>query len=224
MTTEFFQAVPGAITNTGPDDKPPIDPTYTFEYAGARESTFAKRRQSQSARPFEDFFNHRKSTYVVNKTIIPNTHKFSYLQRYKLTKKPPMNEINYDSSKSQIKLSECYFGERDRVLYKIEDPKEDKNRVEMWTKDDTHGIPHGPPFYTTSGDTASFSTNEQPFHTTENIDLSNQSYKLLTDRETDVDKRPAQWFCNQVGQPITLVECVKFIEFTPVLRPLENEK
>ena len=142
-----------------------------------------------------------------------------------------MNKINYDSSKSQIKLSECYFGERDRVLYKIEDPKEDKNRVEMWTKDDTHGIPHGPPFYTTSGDTASFSTNEESFHTTENIDLSNNSYKLLTDREawkSDPDKTDLlnrdQWFCNQLRNDISLVDCVKHIEYTPVLRPLEKEK
>ena len=219
MTTERFQKVSAGITNT---EDSPIDDTYTFEYAGARESTFAKRKQSLSARPFEDFFNRRKSNHVVNKRTIQNKHNFLYLQRYQLTKDIHTNAIT--NSKVKINLSECYFGERDRVLYKQDDPKEVKNRVEMWLKDDAHGIPHGPPFYTTSGDTASFSTNQESFHTTENIDLSNQSYKLLTDRETDVDDHDAQWFCNQVGQPITLVECVKFIEFTPVLRPLEIEK
>ena len=129
-------------------------------------------------------------------------------------------------------MSECYFGERDRVLYKIEDPKEDKNRVEMWTKDDTHGIPHGPPFYTTSGDTASFSTFSESVHTAENIDLSNHSYKLLTEREawkpdpedTGLDLNRDQWFCNQLRNDISLVDCVKHIEYTPVLRPLEKEK
>ena len=142
------------------------DAHYNFVYAGARESL------RTSGQPLLDFFGSHEATEP-HKTIP------YYLRSRNKYLKGETGTITMHTPQTSVNLSECYFGNNDRVKYLTEKV----NRIEMWLKNETHKNP----FYThcPSTDKAQYYEKHIVIHILQTLDVSSDLLQILQEREYD---------------------------------------
>ena len=151
---------------TTSDDLVQKDAHYKFVYAGARESL------RTTGQPLLDFFSSHEATE-------PQKNILYYLRSRNKYSKGETGTITIDTPITSVYLSECYFGNNDRVKYLTEKV----NRIEMWLKNETHKNP----FYThcPSTDKAQYYEKHIVIHILQTLDVSSDLLQILQEREYD---------------------------------------